>query len=100
MGLVQLSQHLEAFRFAFAGNELGRFGWKANQPNLYQQSAAAYVNDIGVTNPLYQLENCHDNAVCDTLSDDPEITNEILESVELYVQTLAVPGRRNFDSNP
>lgn len=78
---------------------LGRFGWKANQPNLYQQSATAYVNDIGVTNPLYQLENCHDNAVCDTLNDDPEITNEILESVELYVQTLAVPGRRNFDDS-
>jgi len=77
--------------------KLGRFGWKANQPNLYQQSAAAYVNDIGITNPLYQLENCHNNAVCDTLSDDPEITNEILESVELYVQTLAVPGRRDFD---
>ncbi len=54
--------------------KLGRFGWKANQPNLYQQSAAAYVNDIGVTNPLYQLENCHDNAVCDTLDDDPEIS--------------------------
>jgi len=79
--------------------KLGRFGWKANQPNLYQQSTAAYVNDIGVTNPLYQLENCHDNAVCDTLDDDPEITNEILESVELYVQTLAVPGRRNFDAS-
>lgn len=78
--------------------KLGRFGWKANQPSLYQQSAAAYVNDIGITNPLYQLENCHNNAVCDTLDDDPEITNEILESVELYVQTLAVPGRRDFDN--
>jgi CxxC motif-containing protein (DUF1111 family) len=78
--------------------KLGRFGWKANQPNLYQQSAAAYVNDIGITNPLYQLENCHDNEVCDTLDDDPEISSEILESVELYVQTLAVPGRRDFDN--
>ncbi|HEY6435474.1 MAG TPA: di-heme oxidoredictase family protein, partial [Ignavibacteriaceae bacterium] len=77
---------------------LGRFGWKANQPNLYQQSAAAYVNDIGITNPLYQQENCHDNAECDTLNDDPEITDLILESVELYVQTLAVPGRRDFDN--
>ena len=77
--------------------KLGRFGWKANQPNLYQQSASAYVNDMGITNPLYQLENCHDNAVCDTLDDDPELINEILESVEFYVQTLAVPGRRDFD---
>jgi len=58
----------------------------------------SYPSDIGVTNPLYQLENCHNNAVCDTLDDDPEISQEILESVELYVQTLAVPGRRNFDN--
>lgn len=76
---------------------LGRFGWKANTPNLLQQSAAAYVNDMGITNPLFKMENCFNNAKCDTLSDDPEITEEILKSVEFYCQTLGVPARRNFD---
>ncbi len=75
---------------------LGRFGWKANTPTLLHQSAAAYVNDMGVTNPLFKMENCYNNAECDTLGDDPEISMEILESVEFYVQTLAVPARRDF----
>jgi CxxC motif-containing protein (DUF1111 family) len=76
---------------------LGKFGWKANTPNLLQQSAAAYVNDMGITNPMFQMESCHNNAECDTLDDDPEITDKILKSVEFYVQTLAVPARRDFD---
>jgi len=76
--------------------ELGRFGWKANTPTLYQQSAAAYNNDIGITSTLFPLENCHENTQCDTASDDPEITQEILKKVEFYVQTLGVPARRNY----
>lgn len=80
-------------------NKLGRFGWKANQPNLLQQVAAAYVNDMGITNPLYKMENCYDNAECDTLSDDPEIDEEILNTVEFYVQTLGVPARRNYNAS-
>src|SRR6185295_13251019 len=37
---------------------VGRFGWKANQPNLKQQTASAFLNDLGVTNGLFKLENC------------------------------------------
>ena len=36
---------------------LGRFGWKANQPSVRQQIAAAFSGDIGATSYLYQLEN-------------------------------------------
>lgn len=61
---------------------LGRFGLKANQPNLLQQSAAAYFNDMGVTNPLF-LE-------ADGSSD---IDAQILKSATVYSQTLAVPAR-------
>ena len=32
---------------------MGKFGWKAGNPTLLQQSASAYVNDMGVTNPLF-----------------------------------------------
>jgi len=61
---------------------LGRFGWKANTPTLLQQSAAAYVDDMGVTNPLFpDAEGAQD------------ITQEILELATIYVQTLGVPGR-------
>lgn len=31
---------------------LGRFGWKAGQPNLNQQNAEAFANDMGLTSSL------------------------------------------------
>jgi CxxC motif-containing protein (DUF1111 family) len=77
--------------------EIGRFGWKANTPTLLQQTASAYNEDIGITSPYFPLENCYSNGMCDTSNDDPEITEETLEEVTFYVQTLAVPARRNFD---
>jgi CxxC motif-containing protein (DUF1111 family) len=61
---------------------LGRFGWKANNPNLLQQTAAAYVNDMGITNPLFPESDA-----------EPDIDRKILEDAEFYAQTLAVPGR-------
>lgn len=77
--------------------KLGRFGWKANQPGLLQQVASAYVEDMGITNPLFKMENCHTNTICDSSSDDPEISQEILEAVTFYVRTLGVPARRDYD---
>lgn len=74
---------------------LGRFGWKANTPTLLQQTAAAYVNDMGITSSVFPKENCYGAEFCDTLKDDPEISDEILQSVVLYTRTLAVPARRN-----
>jgi len=79
--------------------ELGRFGWKANTSTLLQQAAAAYNNDMGITSPYFPLENCHTNTLCDTSVDDPEISQEILEAVEFYLQTLAVPARRDYNNS-
>jgi CxxC motif-containing protein (DUF1111 family) len=61
---------------------LGRFGLKANNPNLFQQNAAAYVNDMGVTNPLFPEKD-----------GTSEINLKTLEAATFYTQTLAVPGR-------
>ncbi len=79
--------------------ELGRIGLKANTPTLEQQNAAAYRNDIGVTAPIFPTENCSGSSKCDQLSDDPEVSQEILDLVTFYVQTLAVPARRNYNDN-
>lgn len=76
---------------------LGRFGWKANQPNLLQQVAAAYNQDIGITNSVFPKESTIAQPQYDGLSDDPELTDSLLHSVEFYVKTLAVPGRRNVN---
>ncbi len=65
---------------------LGRFGWKANTPTLLQQSASAYVNDMGVTNPLFPAA---DGAM--------DIAMDTLEAAAVYVQTIAVPARTLLD---
>ena len=80
------------------GRHLGRFGWKANQPTLLQQVAAAYNDDIGITTSLLPSENSNGQPQHDARSDDPELSDEILETVTFYVQTLAVPARRHLDN--
>src|SRR5690606_10442337 len=37
---------------------LGRFGWKAGQPNVDQQNAHAFANDMGLTSPLLPHDDC------------------------------------------
>ena len=39
---------------------IGRFGWKANTPNLVQQAAAAYNGDMGITSTLFPGESCEE----------------------------------------
>ncbi len=77
---------------------LGRFGWKANQPNLIQQVAAAYHDDMGITTSLFSIENSAGQPQLTGHSAAPEVSDEILDVVTFYVQTLAVPARRNVDN--
>ncbi len=66
--------------------EIGRFGRKASAPNLRQQAAAAYFEDMGVSSPDLQGE--------DAL---PDIDEETLDLTTFYTQTLAVPLRAETD---
>ena len=77
---------------------LGRFGWKANQPTLLQQVAAAYHDDMGITTSLFTVENSAGQPQLTEHGAMPEVSDEILEVVTFYVQTLAVPARRNMDN--
>lgn len=63
-------------------NTLGRFGLKANTPDLTVQTAAAYINDMGVTNPIFPGND-----------PNPDIDRQILDNTIFYVQTLGVPAR-------
>lgn len=80
---------------------VGKFGWKANQPNLLQQSAAAFNGDMGITSWLFPNQNCADTQQ-DCLNapngGSPEIDDDDLDKVVLYVASLAVPARRNYDN--
>ncbi len=79
------------------GLSLGRFGWKANQPTLIQQVASAYHDDMGITTSLLPRESSDGQPQYDGRGDDPELSDEILDVVTFYVQTLAVPARRGLD---
>ncbi|MDN2481457.1 di-heme oxidoredictase family protein [Vibrio agarivorans] len=81
---------------------IGRFGWKAGQPSLMQQNAAAFHGDLGLTSHLFPRENCTANqteCLQYPSGGDPEVSKEILDFVEFYSQHLAVPKRRNIGSS-
>ena len=79
---------------------LGRFGWKAGQPTVEQQAAAAFRDDIGITSSLFSEQNCPPaQSACLRAPNGGaiEIPDDRLAKVTFYVQTLAVPAMRNVD---
>lgn len=82
---------------------IGRFGWKANTPNLRQQAAAAARGDIGITSSLFPDHGLGETLVtarsAPTGDDGPgyELTGDQLDKIVFYLQSLAVPARRNDD---
>jgi CxxC motif-containing protein (DUF1111 family) len=82
-------------------HRLGRFGWKAEQPDVRQQTAGAFLGDMGITSSLFPAENCAANQrACASLPSGgaPEIDDDTLESVVRYVRTLAIPAPRTLAS--
>ncbi len=79
---------------------IGRFGWKANQPNVAQQVASAFNGDIGVTSSLFPKENFTDAQAAKygglPNGGSPEIDETTLQNVIFYIKSLAVPARRNW----
>ena len=76
---------------------LGRFGLKANHGSIREQVASAFLNDIGLSSPVYPDQNCPPvQKVCKELmvAGKPEITKLRLDATELYVRSLTVPMRR------
>jgi len=77
---------------------LGRFGLKANQPNLKQQIASAFVEDIGITSSLFPAESCAPtHSECPHGPSTPELTDAQLDAAVNYIRALAPPARRNLD---
>jgi CxxC motif-containing protein (DUF1111 family) len=76
---------------------LGRFGWKASAPTLMQQVAGAYNQDMGITNFVFPQESSFGQSQYDNLNDGVQVSDSLLQAVTFYMQTLAVPARRNAD---
>jgi CxxC motif-containing protein (DUF1111 family) len=80
---------------------LGRFGWKAEQPSVRQQAAAAFLGDLGITSSLFPIQECTPGqAACRdaTSGGDPELSDLLLERVQRYSEVLAVPERDDYAS--
>ncbi len=84
---------------------LGRFGWKAGNPTVKQQSADAFNGDIGISNPLFpnnagdcteRQKACRDAPHGgDKQYDGFEAPANVLDLVTFYSRNLAVPKRRD-----
>lgn len=77
---------------------IGRFGWKANQPNLHQQNAGAALGDIGLTTAINASENCtaaQEKCAAAINGGAPEISDAFLDKLTLYTMMIAVPQQRD-----
>ncbi len=85
----------------------GRFGWKAGQPTLLQQSSHAINGDIGISAPIVPAPSgdCTEaQASClkapngnSKQHDGLEASTEMLDLITFYSRNLAVPVRRDPD---
>lgn len=77
----------------------GRFGLKANQPNLHTTVAAAFANDIGITNPLFPNQPCTKlqlTCLQKTNGNDAdgfELPQHLLDLTVNFSRNLGVPKR-------
>jgi len=75
---------------------VGRFGWKAQVPTLFQFSGDAYLNEMGVTSPEFPAENCPQGD-CATLAYNPvpglNDDGSNVAAFHDFMTLLAPPGR-------
>jgi CxxC motif-containing protein (DUF1111 family) len=84
------------------GITVGRFGWKAGQARIAEQSADAAAGDIGLSNPRapFAWGDCTPaqtvcrNAISGNNEDGFEASAEVMDLITFYSQNLAVPMRR------
>ena len=89
-------------------SSLGRFGWKAGQPNVLQQNADAFSGDLGIASPIFNslsgdctqaqttcINAPHGGSV---EHDNAEISNEGLKLVNFYSRNLALQKREEANN--
>ncbi len=87
---------------ATGNTRVGRFGWKAQVATLLTFSGDAYLNEMGVTNPLFPNENAPQGdasllAICDTVPTgapaDPDDDDTGINAFNDFMTLLAAPAR-------
>lgn len=79
---------------------IGRFGWKANSPDLRTQIATALLEDMGLTSVVFPQSACTPSqAECleAAAGGEPEVTTAMLDDLTFFLTWLAPPARRHVD---
>jgi CxxC motif-containing protein (DUF1111 family) len=71
--------------------KVSRFGWKADQPMLIDQIAAAMRNDLAVRNDIYPKLDCFNGCK----EGKEQLALKTMEEIETYISLLGVPPRIN-----
>jgi CxxC motif-containing protein (DUF1111 family) len=96
-GRVSLADNISA-----GGATVGKFGWKAQQPTLFQFAGDAYLNEMGITSPQFPNENCP-NGNCAELAFNPRPdlndTGDGVEKLANFMMLLAAPPRATITAD-
>jgi CxxC motif-containing protein (DUF1111 family) len=76
---------------------LGRYGWKASKVSLRHQSAAAALQDMSVTTPVYPNRDCL-SGKCAPAKVEKGLSEDDLTLISRYLALLAVPAQRSVAS--
>jgi CxxC motif-containing protein (DUF1111 family) len=75
---------------------VGKFGWKSQVPSLLQFSGDAYLNEMGVTTPMFPHELCPQGdcslLACDPLPDPDDADLDDVEAFHDFMSMLAPPS--------
>ncbi|MBX7221342.1 MAG: hypothetical protein K1Y36_15440 [Blastocatellia bacterium] len=75
---------------------IGRFGWKCQQASLLSFSGDAYVNEMGITTPLFPVENTSNGRAIDKydpVPDPDEGDNDDIEAFTRFIRSTKAPSR-------
>jgi CxxC motif-containing protein (DUF1111 family) len=81
---------------------VGKFGWKSQVPTLFQFSADAYLNEMGITSPLFPNENCPQGNCAELEHNPAPGVNDAGDGVAAFADfmtMLAPPPRGNVDND-
>ncbi|MFN8544696.1 MAG: di-heme oxidoredictase family protein [Candidatus Binatia bacterium] len=68
---------------------IGKFGWKSQVPSLLHFSADAYLNEMGITTPLFPDESCPQGDCTLLVCDPVPGVDDDLEDVESFRDFMA-----------